>query len=115
LVLVETSHRDFLAVFLSRGSKPARRLPDGTLAVEEPNFDPITGRIKTKWFWWGPNGSGEKTAEFRVYSATELVNLLERAGLRYLSAHRGCSTDPFTGAGPDMGGRLAVLTERPVG
>ena len=47
-VLIETMHRDFIAAKL--GSKPAQRLPDGTLVVEEPSFDPIRGRIvRGRW------------------------------------------------------------------
>ncbi len=115
LVLVETSHRDLAAATLSRGMKPSRRLSDGTLVVEEPVFDAIAGRVNTTWYWYGPSGQGQKPASIRVYSATELVKLLEQAGLRYVSAFRGCSTEPFVGSGPDMGGRLAILTERPSG
>ena len=106
LVLVETMHRDYIIAKL--GSKPAQRLPDGTLVVEEPNFDPIRGRVETTWFWSGPKGSGEKTASIRIYTATELVALLERAGLKFKSAHNGRSTEPF-----EAGGRLALLAERP--
>ncbi len=107
-VLIETNHRDAIVLHLSHGSKPADRLPDGTLVVEEPKFDPIQGRVETTWFWWGPKGSGEKTASIRIYTATELISLLERAGLQFRSAHKGCSTEPF-----DANGRLAVLAERP--
>ena len=106
-VLIETNHRDATVLHLSRGSKPADRLPDGTLVVEEPKFDPIRGRVDTTWFWWGPKGSGEKTASIRIYAVTELVSLLERAGLQFRSAHKGCSTEPF-----EANGRLAVLAER---
>jgi 2-polyprenyl-3-methyl-5-hydroxy-6-metoxy-1,4-benzoquinol methylase len=109
-VLVETSHRDAMVLYLSQESKPANRLPDGTLMLEEPKLDPIRGRIETTWFWSGPKGSGEKTASMRIYTATELVSLLERAGLRFRSAHNGCSTEPFTGDGRH---RLALLADRP--
>ena len=109
LVLVETMHRDSAVTCFARGSIPASRLPDGTLVVEEPSFDAITGRVNTKWFWSGPGGQGVKTASFRVYSATELVALLRRAGLCFLSAHKCCSTVPFKAEGGDMGGRLVLL------
>ena len=109
LVLVETNHRDAIAAYLSSGSEPASRLPDGTLVVEEPRFDPVRGRVDTCWFWSGPKGSGEKTASIRIYSATELVALLERAGLQFRSAHRGCTIEPFEQGSK----RLALLAERP--
>ncbi len=112
LVFVETNHRDLMAAFLARGVPPSQRLPDGTLIVEDPRFDPISGRMETCWYWSGPAGQGKKLASLRVYTATELIRLLERAGLRYRSAHRGCSPEPFRAEGPDLGGRLGLLAER---
>jgi SAM-dependent methyltransferase len=113
LVFVETAHRDLTAAILARGAPPSRRLPDGTLVVEEPRFDSIRGRVETCWYWSGPAGQGKKPAFLRVYTATELVRLLGRAGLRFRSAHRGCSPEPFRAEGPDLGGRLGLLAERP--
>jgi SAM-dependent methyltransferase len=113
LVFIETVHRDAAVARLSRNARPANRLPDGTIVIEEPELDPITGRISTCWFWSGPRGHGEKRAAIRIYSATELVRLLEGAGLQFLSAHQGCSPEPFHAAGPDMGGRLGLLAQRP--
>jgi len=112
-VFVETNHRDLTVTLLARGLAPSQRMPDGTLVVEQPRFDPITGRMETCWHWWGPSGHGQKPASFRVYTATELVGLLERAGLRFRSAHRGCSPQPFRAEGGDLGGRLGLLAERP--
>ena len=91
LVFVETMHRDALAAFYSRESQPGNRLSDGTLVVEESSFDP---------------------ASLRLYTATELVRLIELSGLRFRSAHRRCSLDPFKAEGMDMGGRLGILAER---
>jgi D-alanine-D-alanine ligase len=113
LVFVDTAHRDIAAARFSRESRPAHRLADGTLVVEEPHFDAIAGRVETRWYWWGPAGSGSKSASIRVYSATELVRLMERAGLVFRSAHSGCSREPFRAEGPLMGGRLGILAVRP--
>jgi SAM-dependent methyltransferase len=112
-VFVDTMHRDVLVARLSRDVKPSRRLHDGTLFLEEPSFDPIQGRLYNRWYWSGPGGSGSKEAHLRVYCATELVALLERAGLRFASAHAGISAEPFRAEGPSMGGRLGLLAERP--
>ncbi len=112
LVLVETMHRDLAVVNFLRGAKPSRRLDDGTLVIEEPVFDPIAGRVNTCWYWSGPKGSGQKPGSLRAYAATELVALIQKAGLRFRSAHRGCSPEPFKAEGPDMGGRLALLAVR---
>jgi len=110
-VLIDTMRRDVVAALFSRGAKPAQRLPDGTLVVEEPTFDPICGRVNTKWYWSGPAGQGCKSASLRFYTATELVHMLQCSGLRFLSAHRGCSKDEFRAEGPEMGGRIAILAE----
>src|SRR5262249_5269843 len=106
-IVVETMHRDVLAARWGRGQqRPADRMADGTLVVEMPVFDPVAGRLETTWYWSGPAGSGSKSASLRIYTITELVRLLERAGWRLLSAHRGCTTEPFVAEGPDVGGRV---------
>jgi SAM-dependent methyltransferase len=110
-VLIDTMQRDAFAARFARGAKPAHRLADGTLLVEEPTFDPISGRVNTTWFWSGPDGQGSKSASLRLYTATELVHLLQSSGLRFLSAHQGCSEKQFKAEGPEMGGRIAILTE----
>jgi SAM-dependent methyltransferase len=112
LLFVETNHRDLMATFLARGVPPSQRLPDGTLVVEDPHFDPISGRMETCWYWSGPAGQGSKPASLRVYTVTELVQLVRRAGFRFRSAHRGCSTEPFRAEGPDLGGRVGLLAVR---
>jgi len=112
-VLVETMHRDAVAVFLAKGVRPAQRYADGTLLVEEPRLDPVAGRIETAWHWAGPHGAGVKRASIRIYTITELVRLLERAGLVFEAAHAGCTPEPFRAAGAELGGRVGLLARRP--
>jgi SAM-dependent methyltransferase len=104
-VFIDTMHRDACATLHARGARQADRLSDGTLVVEHPRFDPITGRVETVWYWSGPRGTGEKHASIRIYSITELVALMARAGLTLVSAHRGCSTEPFA----DLSFRVGLL------
>jgi SAM-dependent methyltransferase len=108
LIFVETMHRD-LAVRRLAHDVPGVRHPDGTLVVEISRFDGVAGRADTTWYWAGPRGAGQKAASVRLYAATELIRLLEGAGLRFRSAHRGCSPDPFS----PFDGRLGVLCEVP--
>jgi SAM-dependent methyltransferase len=110
-VFVETMHRDRLVANLVSNPRPARRLDDGTLFLEEPHFDPVAGQVETTWYWSGPGGSGQKSASVRVYSATELVKLVERAGLSVVSTHDGCSPSPFASASLS-GSRLGILSIR---
>jgi SAM-dependent methyltransferase len=110
-MLIDTMHRDAVAAVFSRGAIPAQRLADGTLVVQEPTFDALSGRLNGTWYWSGPTGQGRKSASMRLYTATELVHLLQSSGLQFLSAHHGCSTREFKCEGPEMGGRIAILAE----
>jgi SAM-dependent methyltransferase len=111
-VLVETNHRDLMCAFIARGSKAACRFPDGTLLIDEPEFDAISGVVSLNWYWSGPGGAGEKHALWRCYTPAQIVGLLERAGLRLLGAYKGLSKTPYKAEGPDAGGRLVVVAVR---
>lgn len=112
LLFIETMHRDMVVANLARGARMPLRSPDGTLMIEEPVFDPLAGRIETTWYWSGPSGQGRKSASLRIYTATELIRMVEDAGFRFKAAHAGCSPHPFVGEGPEMGGRLGLLAGR---
>jgi SAM-dependent methyltransferase len=111
-VFIETNHRDQGVIFFSQARRPTYRLSDGTLFMEEPRFDAVSGRVDSTWYWEGPANRGQKRSSLRLYSATELVALLPRAGLRLLSVHGGCTPEPFRSAGPSMSARLGVLSIR---
>ena len=111
-LLVETNHRDLVCAFISRGSKRSMRMPDGTLFIDESDFDAVTGIASLNWYWSGPRGCGEKHAKWRCYTPTQIVGLLERAGLRFTGAYKGLSNTPFKAEGPEVGGRLAVVAVR---
>ncbi len=111
-VVVETNHRDLMCAFIARGSKASRRMPDGTLFVDESEFDAISGVVHLNWYWSGSMGSGEKHAEWRCSTPTQIVGLLERAGLRFAGAYRGLSKTPYKAEGPEVGGRLSVVAVR---
>jgi|HubBroStandDraft_1064217.scaffolds.fasta_scaffold156963_2 SAM-dependent methyltransferase len=111
-VFVETSHRDGFVMAMARSQKPANRLPDGTILLEEPRLDALSGRVESTWYWSGPAGHGQKSASLRIYTATELVRLLSAAGLKVCSLHAGCSAEPYVAAGPAMSWRLGILAVR---
>ena len=110
-VVVDTNHRDVVAARLARDATPAHRLPDGTLLIEQPRFDPVAGRVETTWFWAGPGGSGQKSASIRVYTITELVRLMESVGLRFRAALHPGTGAPFSATGPSLGGRVLLVSE----
>ena len=108
-LLVETNHRDAIVVYLSRGGPPGLRLPDGTLILEQPRFDALSGRIETVWHYAGPHGAGSKQASFRMYSITELARLIEAAGMRVASLQAGCTGAPYSTV---TGGRAGIVAVR---
>lgn len=112
-VLLETNHRDAVVAWLASGAPGnGRRLEDGTLVVEEPRFDPLTGRVITGWYWQGPRGGGHKTATMRLYTVTELVRLVERAGLRLRAVLDTATWAPVDTATSVLKARVAVVAER---
>ena len=111
-VLVETSHRDLLCSSLARARSSAMRLADGTIFLDEPEFDPIAGVVALNWYWSGPGGSGEKRANWRCYTPTEIVRLLESVGLRFVAAYKGLSKVAYTAEGTEPPGRLTVVAVR---
>jgi SAM-dependent methyltransferase len=112
LFVLETMHRDLVVARFSRGLGSGERLEDGTVLVEQPVLDAITGRVETVWHYAGPVGAGSKRASLRVYTATELVRLLEKAGFAFKGAFAGLTRQPFKADGPHMGGRIALLAAR---
>ena len=87
-------------------------LPDGTLFIDDPDFDAISGVVSLNWYWSGLTGSGEKHAKWRCYTPTQIVGLLERAGLRFVGAYKGLSKIPYKADGREAGGRLALVAVR---
>ena len=111
-LVVETNHRDLVCASIARGSKSSRRLPDGALFIDDADFDAISGVVRLNWYWSGPRGSGEKHAEWRCYTPTQIVALLERAGLHFAGAYQGLSKTPYKAEGPEAGGRLGIVAVR---
>jgi hypothetical protein len=89
------------------------RLPDGTLFLDQPDFDALSGIVRLNWYWSGPQGSGEKHAQWRCYTPTRIVGLLRLAGLELEAAYKGFSKTPYKAEGPDAGGRLTLIAVRP--
>jgi SAM-dependent methyltransferase len=87
-LVVETMHRDRLMhIYQRRGWDP---LPDGDLLVEERAFDYAAGEIETTHSLVEAGGNRESmTYRFRVYTATELVRLVEEAGFTAVECFGG--------------------------
>jgi ubiquinone/menaquinone biosynthesis C-methylase UbiE len=78
-LVIETMHRDLLVSIFR--DHTWRLLGEGRLLLEQRTFDPAAGLVQTTQTLIPPDGAREsRTWSLRVYAATELVAMLERAG-----------------------------------
>ncbi|MBI2913566.1 MAG: methyltransferase domain-containing protein [Chloroflexi bacterium] len=78
--LIDTINREWLM----RHFQPTRweQLPDGSLHLERPRFDPLTSRVESEWILVTPSGRREThTIRLRWYTLTEMAKMLSRAGM----------------------------------
>ncbi len=87
-LVVETAHRD--ALMRSFGPRGWDPLPDGGVVLEERRFDHAAGEIETTHTLVTAAGKREShTYRLRVYTATELIRLLNEAGFGEIDAYGG--------------------------
>ena len=103
-LVIETMHRDML---VSRWvEQDWRLLGEGRLLLEQRTFDPESG-IAQMTQTLVPPGEGEResrTTSLRVYSATELLAMLDRAGFSEVRCYGGLDGGTF-----DVGTRLVIV------
>lgn len=93
-LFIDTMHRDAIVSRHARGEIPGVR--SGGLTIrEKSHLDPITGVIDTTWTWNSPTVAGTKRASIRIYSITELIDLVEAAGFSEVVCYRGISATAF--------------------
>jgi ubiquinone/menaquinone biosynthesis C-methylase UbiE len=105
-LVIETMHRDRLvAHFHERGWK---LLGEGRLLLEQHAFDPASGLAQmTQTLVPGSGQRESRTLTLRVYTATELVAMTERAGFAEARCYGDLDGGPF---GVDT--RLVVVARR---
>jgi ubiquinone/menaquinone biosynthesis C-methylase UbiE len=105
-LVIETMHRDLL---ISRWSEQDwRLLGEGRLLLEQRTFDPATGVAQMTQTLVPSNGPRESmTTSLRVYSATELLAMVERAGFSEVRCHGDLDGGAF-----GVGTRLVVVAQR---
>lgn len=106
-LLLEGMHRD--DVVASFAPRVRWWLEDGTEVRARRRFDARAGVSHEVLRWRGPIGRGQKRHALRIRTATELVRLLETAGLTVLRAWGDWDGRPFRHDSP----RLVVLAARP--
>ena len=93
--LIELIARDSLIRRFQPGS--VTRLPDGTLVIEERRLDLVAGWCQTKMTEITPEGRQiEREFGSRVYTPTELVRLLDAAGLDTEGCYGGMDGSALT-------------------
>jgi ubiquinone/menaquinone biosynthesis C-methylase UbiE len=108
-LVIETSHRDTIVLRWTDSSW--RLMGEGRLLLEQRTFDAAAGVAQTTQTLI--DGAGEResrTWSVRVYTATELLAMLERAGFAEAKAYGGFDATPFA---PST--RLVIVALTPTG
>lgn len=93
-LVIETMHRDLLVRTFDESGW--QRAGAGRLLLEQRAFDPVGGVVQETQTLIAPDGAREsRTFETRVYSATELVDMLGAAGFEKTTVHGDLSGAPF--------------------
>ena len=102
-LVVETMHRDLL---VSRFREQDWQLMgEGRLLLEQRTFDPASGVVQTTQTLIDGEGTREsRTFSLRVYTATELLAMLGRAGFAEVRCFGGFDGTPF-----EPGMRLVIV------
>jgi SAM-dependent methyltransferase len=106
-LVIETMHRDVLVGrFAERDWYPRG---EGRLMLEQRTFDPVAGVAQTTQTIVHGNGEREsRTFSVRVYTATELLAMLRRAGYVETRCRGNLAGEPF-----GVGTRLVIVARRP--
>jgi SAM-dependent methyltransferase len=94
-LVIETQHRDrIMAIFREEGWQD---LGEGALRLEARRMDYAAGEIETDFILIEADGSRHSlTYRLRLYTATELVGLLEAAGFDDVECFGGFGREPLS-------------------
>ena len=102
-LVIETMHRD--ALVKNFAEQDWQLLGEGRLLLEQRTFDPASGVAQMTQTLVPTDGPREsRTQSLRVYTATELLTMLDRAGFSEARCHGGLDGEPF-----DTGTRLVIV------
>jgi len=104
--LLEIMNRDIMVKNFQ--TKDWERLEDGTLVLEERNWDLKTGRIKNYVTILDKKGERTGWFEVRFYTLGELNYLLEKVGLKIIETYGRKDKSPYKVDSP----RLIVLSQK---
>ena len=87
-LLLDLLSRDWVAANYVRSE--SREGPDGTVYTEHRNFDPVAGRNHVDFTITSPDGAQRRAGHhIRLYVATEISRMLDRAGLTLERSYGG--------------------------
>jgi SAM-dependent methyltransferase len=94
-LVIETMHRDrLMSIFQPRAWDP---LPEGGILVEERGFDYVAGEAETTHTLIDAEGGRESFAyRMRLYTATELVRMVEGTGFAEVECFGGFEREPLS-------------------
>ncbi len=102
-LVIETMHRD--ALVRNFTEQDWHLLGEGRLLLEQRTFDPASGVAQMTQTLVPTDGTREsRTMSLRVYTATELLAMLDRAGFSEARCLGGLEGEPF-----DTGTRLVIV------
>ncbi len=104
--LLDIMNRDILVKNFQ--AKDWERLEDGTLVLEERNWDLKTGRIKNYVTILDKKGERKRWFDVRLYTLDELNYLLEKVGLKIIETYGRKDKSPYKVDSP----RLIVLSQK---
>jgi ubiquinone/menaquinone biosynthesis C-methylase UbiE len=105
-LVVETAHRDLLVREFHE--RDWRLLGQGRLLLEQRTFDPCSGVAQTTQTLVDNLGQRDsRSFSVRVYTATELASMLERAGFEEAKCHGDLEGAPFA-----LDTRLVIVARR---
>jgi ubiquinone/menaquinone biosynthesis C-methylase UbiE len=108
-LVIETSHRD--VIVLRWSDSDWRLMGEGRLLLEQRTFDPAAGIAQTTQTLIDGGGARESRSwSVRVYTATELLAMLARAGFAEAKAYGDFDGSPFEPAS-----RLVIVALTPSG
>ena len=106
-LVIETMHRDLLVTRFH--AQDWQLLGAGRLLLEQRTFDPAAGVAQvTQTLIDGAGQRESRSYSLRVYTATELLAMLDRAGYATMRCHGNLAGEPF-----GVGTRLVVVARRP--
>ena len=87
-LLLDLLNRDWVAANYVRSE--SWEVPDGTSYTEQRNFDPVAGRNHVDFTITSPSGDVRRVSHhIRLYVATEISRMLDRAGLALERSYGG--------------------------